>query len=921
MVNSSMASTPATLKPIEADEAPHHSLEPLFRPASVVVVGASDRADSIGRAVLANLVAGGFAGPIDAVNPKHDTVQGRPCHARIRDLDRTPALALIAVPAKAVPGVLRDLGRKGTRHAIVLTAGFAEAGPAGRKAQAAMQAAAAKAGIRLVGPNCLGIARPANRFNATFAPSRLLPGSLAVITQSTAIGSALLDFAEGNGIGLSAMVATGSAIDVDIGDMLDFLTYDGSTRSIAMYLEGLRRPREFLSALRAVARIKPVVVLKGGRAAAGSSAALRHNDTPVGDDDAFRAALRRCGAVTVENFAELFNAVEWLATGHRISGERLTIVTNGGGLGVLAADACANYRVRIAELGEPSKTALDAILPPSWSRANPIDLVGDATPARIATAMQIVGDDEATECVLAMFCPTQVADSAAIANALLEHKRRAPTLYCFVGEADARHGRAVLNKAHRAVFTSPETAVRAFSMLTEYERGQRQLRQAPAREARTDSIDEAAVSSILADAAASGARLLGEVDAKRLLAACGVPVPRTTVAADADGAATLAASIGYPVALKIVSPDIVDKSTIGGVRLDIRDEAELRGAAGAILQRVAAARPQARIAGLSVQPMISRRHAIELLVAATTDPVFGPVISFGAGGIALEVAPDTACALPPLNTLLAQDLIERTRIAGSLAGNRDVPPARLDSIVDVLLAVSALVCRFPAIRSLDIDPLIADADGVTALDARIVIDPARLDRDDRYSHLAIHPYPQELESVVTLPGGQRMLLRPIRPDDAKLQVAFFESLSDTTRHWRFLHPIKALSEDMIARFTQVDYGRDMALVAIPLDEPEPRFVGIARYVREIDASRAEFAVVVGDDWQGTGLAGRMMRHLSAHARHVGLRALVGYIHSQNRRMLSFMRRQGFTLKRSREEPTMTLATLALDREDATGEPG
>lgn len=902
---------PQRLKPLEEGEAPRHALEPIFRPASIAVVGASERPDSIGRAVLENLVAGGFRGRLDAVNPKHDAVLGTPCARRVADLPERPELAVVAIPAAAVVRTLRELGRIGTRHAVVLSGGFAETGPRGRKLQDEMLAVAARTGIRLIGPNCLGIARPSSRVNATFARSKILDGSLAVVSQSGAVCAALLDFAEGNGIGLSTVVSTGAGINIDFGDVLDFLTYDNATRSIALYIEGIRHSRRFLSALRAAARTKPVVVLKGGRAAAGSKAAVTHTDALVGDDAAFQSALRRCGAVSVENFGELFDAVEWLATGRRVQGERLAVVSNGGGLGVLAADACATYRVKLAELSDVTRQRLDAVLPSTWSHGNPVDVIGDATPQRIADATAIVSEDENSDAVLAMFCPTRVADCASIATALLAARRPRPALFCFVGEADAGRGRAVLNQAGHSVFTTPEKAVRAFSLLAEYERSQRQLRQAPAREARACALDEPVITAVLAEAAALGRTVLGEVESKRLLAACGIPVPETTVVADADAAATVARRLGYPVALKIVSPDIIHKSDIGGVRLGIRDEDELRGAAAAILQRVRASRPDARLAGLAVQPMVQRRDAIELLVGTSTDPAFGPVITFGAGGVAVEVAPDASTALPPLNPLLAHDLIDRTRVARYLAGYRNVAPARIDAIVDVLLAVSALVCRFPAIRSLDINPLLADAAGVTALDARIVIDPALPLRDVRYGHLAIHPYPSELEKTVVLKGGERILMRPIRPDDAALEVAFFESLSDQARHWRFLHPIKTLSADMIARFTQVDYDRDMAFVAVPLDEPAPRFIGVVRYIREIDERRAEFAIVIADEWQGRGLAGALMRELVAHATGVGLQVLVGYVHSQNRRMLEFMRHQGFSLARSKEESSMTLATRRL----------
>ena len=968
-----MSSNPTkrTLAAAEPEgDAPRHRLERLFQPRTVGVIGASERPDSPARAALRNLMDAGFAGRVDLVNPRHKQVMGRACHDRIGDLEAAPELALLALPARAVAASLKELAALGTRHALML--GGTDLQPAQHDE---LKHVLQETGIRLVGPGSLGIARPGAGLNLTVARSRLAAGPLAIVSQSSAVCAALLDFAEGSGIGLSSVVATGNAIDVDVSDVLDYLSYDGATRSVAVYLEGVRNSRRLLSTLRAVARTKPIVVLKAGRNDIGARAEVTHADVLASDHETFQSALRRCGAVSVDSFGELFSAVEWLANSRHVRGDRLAIVTNGGGLGVLAADACRRYGVDLARLGGDTIAKLAASLPPGWSGGNPVNVMADATPQRIAASVKQVADDPEADAVLGIFYPSQAADSASVAKALVDQPPGTPAMFGFVGEADARHGCALLNQHGHSVFKTPESAVRAFSILVEYQRAQRNLMQTPPMRQAAQRFDEADIDDLIATALAAGLQTLDEVRSKHLFACCGIPVPQTLVARTIEEAVRLADRIGYPVVMKVISPDIAHKSDVGGVRLDIRDKLELRGAATGIQQRLRSSAPTARFEGFAIQPMMRRGHSFELLVGVSRDPAFGPVITFGAGGVAVEVTADTASALPPLNRLLAHELIARTQVSRLLAGYRHVPGANLDAIADVLIAVSALVCRFPAILGLDINPLLADADGVLALDARIVLDPANPQRDSRYRHLAIHPYPSEVEKTITLkrpgshtvplarqadseaeaeasraadPGGveslpprRKVLLRPIKPDDAQMEVAFFDGLSAQSRQWRFLHPIKALTPQMIARFTQVDYDRDMALVALPAgieeiegaqgnggkggkgdtggnagdrgddDVAQERIIGVARYVRDADDSRCEFAIVVADDWQGCGLARAMLSHLIDHARTVGLHTMVGYVHLQNLRMLQFVRRMGFELSDSREEPSLKLATRQL----------
>ena len=715
-------------------------------PRSVCIVGASERPGSTGNAALRNLLDGGFDGRIDLVNPRHGQVHGRECHRRIGSLPAPADVAVLAIPAPAALDCLDELAGLGVPNAVML--GALEPSPAQRQA---LQERAARTGIRLVGPGSLGLARPAAGLNLTVARPAIAAGSLAIVSQSSAICAALLDFAEGSRIGLSTVVALGTGIDVDVSDVLDFLSYDSATRSIVVYLDGVRDARRLLSTLRAAARGKPVVILKSGQNDVGERARLTHTEALASDHETFRSALRRCGAVSVTSFGELFGAVEWLDHGRKVRGDRLAIVTNGGGLGALAADACRRHDVNLARLGDATVAALSEHLPRSWSGGNPVNVMSDAPPERIAAAVKAVADDPEADAILAMFCATRAADSATIANALLAQPTGRPAMYGFVGEADAQRGWSTLNGQGHSVFKTPEEAVRAFSIVVEYQRSQRNLLQAPPMRRVSQAFDETQIEAAIDAALAGGQSLLDEVRSKQLLAACGIPVPETLVARTIEEATRLADRIGYPVALKAVSPDVSHKSDVGGVRLDIRDKLELRGAAIGIQQRLRASPDNPRFEGFALQPMVKRdAGAFELLVGVSRDPAFGPVITFGAGGVAVEVTADTATALPPLNNMLAHELISRTKVSRLLAGYRHLPPANVDAIADTLVSISALVCRFPAIAAMDINPLLAGADGVLALDARIVLDAANPQRDSRYSHLAIHPYPTEVEKMVAL---------------------------------------------------------------------------------------------------------------------------------------------------------------------------
>ncbi len=873
-----------------------HYLQPLLAPRSVALVGATEREGALGAIVYRNLAAGGLRGELYAVNPKHRSIAGKPAWPRLSKLPLVPDLAVIATPARTVPGIIEDAGAAGVRAAVVLTSGFGETGMSGRALQEETVAAARRGGVRVLGPNCLGIMRTDVGLDATFARTPALPGKLALVSQSGAICGAILDWAHTAGVGFTSVVSLGGAADVDFGEVLDFLVADPATEAILAYIEGIRDARRFMSALRAAARAKPVVVLKVGRHATGSRAASSHTGALVGSDEVFGAALRRSGTVRVKTYTQLFAAARVLASAKFPEGERLAIVTNGGGPGVMAADSAAENGVPLATLAPATVARLDAVLPSQWSRGNPIDLIGDAPPERFAEATAAALADPGVDAVLAMYSPVAVTTPEAAARAVAGAARGSakPLLAAWLGDINPSESRAYLEAQGIPNFYTPENAVEAFSFLCAYRRNQAQLLEVPAALARTgeEPHPDSAAANALRDAALSEKRtLLSEHEAKRLLAAFGLPVPRSIVAADRDAAVRAAREIGFPAAIKIHSPDIAHKTDVGGVRLNLQNADMVASAFDDMVRHVRALRPEARVEGVVVQPMLRPAHAREVLVGVATDAVFGPVISFGAGGVAVEAVRDTAIALPPLNAMLARDLIGRTRVHRLLAGYRDVPPADLEALVAILAGVSRMVCALPWLKEMDLNPVLAHPGGAVIADARVVIDPARLEAPPRYGHMAIHPYPAELEGSIALRDGRRVPVRPMRPEDAALERRFFDSLSEQSRYQRFMQYVPQLTPGMLARFTQLDYDRELALVA--LDPASGEFVAVGRYAPNADGITAEFALIVADAWQGKGMGRALLERLCDAARDAGYEALYGHILNANRDMLDLAARLGF----------------------------
>ncbi|HQS82371.1 MAG TPA: bifunctional acetate--CoA ligase family protein/GNAT family N-acetyltransferase [Thiobacillus sp.] len=891
---------------------PQHYLHPLFNARSVAVFGASEREDSVAGILFRNLRHAGYKGAVYPVNPKHETVFGERCYASASELPAVPELALIATPAPTVAAIMDACGERGIRHAIVLSAGFREVGAAGVALEASLTAVAKKHGIRFIGPNCLGIQRPSIGLNATFSQGATLSGDLALVSQSGAICTAMLDWAETNGIGFSSVISTGASADLDFGEILDYLASDTQTRGILLYIEGIRDARRFMSALRATSRFKPIVMVKVGRHAAGSKAVQSHTGALVGSDAVFDALVRRAGVVRVNTILQLFASARALSTHIQPGGNRLAIVTNGGGPGVMATDLAVELGVRMAELSPATIEALNAVLPANWSQANPLDIIGDATAERYRAAVAACLADDNVDGVLAMLTPQAMTRPTEAAAAVIEVAKTSskPVLTCWMGEAQVFEGRRLFKQAGIPYFTTPEPAVEVFSFLSAFYENQRQLMQTPGPLSQQAAPDAEGARLIIESALAHGRHLLNEVESKALLAAFHIPIAQTLIARDPMEAMLMAQQMGFPVAMKINSPDITHKSDVNGVRLGLSSGQAVRSAFGEMLADVKRLRPDATLEGIVVEPMAARPHAREVLLGMTSDPVLGPVIVFGAGGVDVEAFRDRAVTLPPLNRYLARDLIQRTRVATLLGSFRNRPPVDMDALENVLLRLSEMVCELPWLEELDINPLLVDEHGALALDARIVIAP-RVPMADRYGHMAIHPYPAHLVTHWQLPSGHDVVIRPIRPEDAELTQGFVKSLSAESKYFRFMDAVSELSPVALARLTQIDYTREMALLALTEIDGREVELGVARYAINPDGESCEFALVVNDQWQKQGIGHKLMDVLMDVARSRGLKVMEGEVLKTNRPMLNLVEALGFRIEPHPEDDTVRKVSRAL----------
>ncbi len=868
------------------------NLDAVFRPRSVAVFGASEREGSLGRFVMQNLLAGGFAGRVTPVNPKHREVLGLRAYADVASLPEAPDLAVLAVPARAVPRIVAELGERGTRGVVVISAGFTTLLDDCRTLGQAMLDAARPHLVRVVGPNTLGVLVPGIGLNASFAHLQPKPGGIAFLTQSGAITTSVLDWADARGIGFSYLVSLGDMADVDFGDMLDYLATDSATKAILLYVEVVTHARKFMSAARAAARLKPVVVVKAGRHEQSGRAAASHTGRLAGPDAEYDAAFRRAGMLRVATLEDLFAAVETLALARPPRGPKLAIVSNGGGTAVLAADAVLDRGGELAVLAPETVAALDRVLPPIWSKGNPVDIVGDADPERYAAAVRIVLGDPHADALLILHCPTAVASglgaARAVADVLREREHRT-VLTSWVGESTARASREVFVHAGVPTYATPELAVRAFMQMVDYRRNQDALMETPPSQPELFTADSSAARAVVETALADGREWLSAPEARAVLRAYGIRVNPVRTVANADEAGEAAADWGTPVALKIDAEGVLHKSDVGGVVLDLCGRETVAAAAAAMRERIAAAVPDARVRGFTVEPMVDRQHGVELILGVTSGGDFGPVILFGRGGKAVEVNADTAVELPPLNLWLARRLMERTRVYREMCGFRDVPAVDVDAVALTLTRLSQLVVDLPEVRELDVNPLLASPSGVIALDARI-----RVGAGADAPPLAIRPYPKELEQEVLTSEGQKLLVRPIVPEDEPALQAGFAKLTPEEVRQRFFVALKTMTHQMAARLTQIDYDREMALV---LAEPGPPgradIWGVVRLTADPDNRRAEFAIVIGRRFAGRGYGRLLMERILDYARSRGIGEVYGEVLADNARMRGLARSLGF----------------------------
>ena len=892
-----------------------HYLSSLFTPDSIAVFGASERKNAVGEVVLRNILAAGYEGKVFAINPKHDQIQGQKGYKHLSEINQAIDLAVVATPAKTLPAIVEACGEHGIKMMLILSAGFRETGSEGRKLEDEVTRLATNYGIRLMGPNCLGLIRPRKKLNITFGFNNALPGNIALVSQSGAICTAILDWAETNNIGFSAVVSTGIGADLDFGDYLDYLVSDPQTHSILLYIEGIKDARRFMSSLRAAARIKPVIALKVGRHAAGAQASMSHTGALVGSDETFSAALSRSGVVRVESINQLFSAAKALASpSYRGTGDRLIIITNGGGPGVMAADRASDVGIQLSELSDETMKKLNQVLPDVWSHGNPVDVIGDAPPERYLQTLDICLNAPEVDGAIVILTPQAMTEPTEVARAVLESakKSKKPILTSWMGGERVEEARELFNRASVPTFRTLENAVDAFSFMAAYNRNQHLLLQTPSKLKRGYTKPDREGARLIIEGALNEQRhILNEPESIAVLKAFNIPAVQVAVAKSANEALVFAQTIGFPIAMKILSANISHKSDAGGVRLNIDSAQEVRSVYRELTDKVQQKFPDVTIEGVTIEKMYRSPNGRELMIGIIRDPVFGPVISFGSGGTAVEIIGDTALSLPPLNDRLAIDLIERTKVAKMLGAFRNLPPIDMEQLVEVLIRVSNLACELPWIQEMDINPLIADDKMLLAVDARIRVEYPKPSTDP-YNHLAIHPYPTNLVTPIQLNDGTDIVIRPIRPEDAEIEQQFIRNLSDEARYFRFMSSLHELSQEMLIRFTQIDYHNEMALIAVrPKTDGYEEEIAVARYITNLDKKSCEFALVVSDQWQHRGIGHHLMQKLMEIARDRGLEKMEGEILSNNFKMIDLIKSLGFQVSNAPDDPGIKQAVLKL----------
>jgi acetyltransferase len=884
-------------------------LDVFFSPKTVAVIGATENPGTVGRTVLWNLVTSPFGGTVYPVNPKRPSVLGVKAYPSVSDIPESVDLAVIITPPPSIPGLIRECGENGVQGAIVISAGFKEIGPEGAELERQLLVEAQKANIRIIGPNCLGVMSPMSGMNATFATTVARPGSVGFISQSGALCTAVLDWSLKEMVGFSAFISVGSMVDVGWGDLIYYLGNDPKTKSIVIYMESIGNARSFLSAAREVALTKPIIIIKPGRSAAAAKAAASHTGSLTGSDEVLEAAFRRSGVLRVSTIADLFYMAEVLSKQPSPKGPRLTIVTNAGGPGVLATDALIMGGGELSELTPETMEAYSAVLPATWSHNNPVDIIGDASPERYAKALEIAAKDPNSDGMLVILTPQAMTDPTRIAEQLkpLAKQEGKPLLASWMGGVDVAAGEEILNRANIPTFPYPDTAARVFNYMWQYADNLKALYETPAmpEDSVTWTPDRKLVESIIAKSRAEGRTVLTEFESKQVLAAYGIPVAKTIIAANREAAVKAADEIGYPTVLKLYSETITHKTDVGGVQLNLGTAEAVANAFDAIQASVTAKVGAQHFQGVTVQPMIKLRDAYELIIGSSLDPQFGPVLLFGTGGQLVEVFKDRALGLPPLNSTLARRRMEKTKIYKALKGVRGRRPVDLVALEVLMVRFSALVAEQRWIKEIDINPLLASPDGLIALDARVVVHGAEVALD-QVPRTAIRPYPTRYVAPWTMKDGTEVTIRPIRPEDEPAVVRFHETLSERTVYLRYFHLMnleQRIQHERLTRICFIDYDREMALVAERRNPEtgEGEILGVGRAMKIHGTTEAEVAVVISDQWQGRGLGKELLARLLIVGADEKLTKLTADILPDNRGIMRICEKLGFTLKHSLDD--------------------
>lgn len=887
-------------------------MEKIFDPKTIAVIGASNREGTVGYALIKNLIGSGFKGTVYPINFKNKSIYGVRSYASLKDTRDTIDLAVIATPAKTVPDIIKECGEHGVGGIVVISAGFMEAGEKGKEMGQYIRDMARKYNMRIIGPNCLGFIKPSLKLNVSFANKMAKPGKIAFISQSGALCTAILDWSVEQNVGFSHFVSIGSMVDVGFHDLIDYFGQDPNTNSIVIYMESLTHARKFLSAARAFARSKPIIVLKAGKSAAGAKVALSHTGTLAGNDSAFDAAFKRAGIISVDTIEQLFNAAQALAKQPRPQGNRLAIVTNAGGPGVLATDNLIKLGGNLAELSEKTMNILNEALPPMWSHGNPVDVLGDAGYERYGIAAKACIEDPNVDGLLVVLTPQAMTHPAEIAKEIvtIAKKTKKPVLASWMGESDVKEGRDILENGNIPVFRIPENAVNTFMNMYKYTRSIEALYETPATIPHQFQPDIEKNRKLLDSIIKTKRFVLTEDEAKQLLHNYQIPITKNMIVTSAEEASEKAAEIGFPVVMKIASPDITHKTDTGGVVLNITSKQKAASTFRDIMANAKKAKPKAKITGVLIEEMVSKKY--EIIIGSKKDPIFGPIIVFGMGGVAVEVFKDLNVGLPPLNMALAMRLIEDTKIFRLLKGYRGMEGTDIKAIQFLLYKFAYLVMDFPEIKEIDINPFVVDEEGGVVIDAKVILDEEIAGTEIKpYSHLVISPYPKEYTYDYKLKNGKEVVIRPIKPEDEPLEEEMFSKFSRQTQYYRFFGYIGDVTHETLIRYTQIDYDRELALIAEITEGDKKMMAGVVRLVTDTNNSEsAEFAIVVADEWQGLGLGNEFTNLILSIAKKKGIKRIYATVLQANTTMLHMFRKRKFNIKNLDYETSF--AELALN---------